>query len=70
MELIKELTRNEMRNIMAGESDWFTCKCFNGDDHLGTATCTSDMTHLECCHAHWGETNSVECSNSDGPVVD
>jgi len=68
MELIKELTRNEMRNIMAGgdpmvcPDDWTSCDCFveEGGEKLGSACCTG-LTGIQCCQVSFKNSNYMEC---------
>ncbi len=53
-----ELSRSEMKNVMAG-TDFRTVGCNKNDAHLGYVGCSEDISDMTCCKAHHPETDDA-----------
>lgn len=76
MKFIKTLSRDEMKNVMAGiggpipcsihGEDYRSCKCYEHSvtdpEPLGTACCSPDIDYLLCCQVQHNNTSAVDCS--------
>lgn len=76
MNTIQNLSRSEMKTIMAGGGGWYSCTCYSGSfggsqppEELGKVTCSSGMEQQECCQAHHEDTTATECQNTELDVA-
>src|SRR5699024_545540 len=56
-----ELSRDELKNIMAGSGGGWTCVACTGskDQVLGLVCCSGDIGALTCCQAQYSQTVSA-----------